>query len=176
MADDNTTPSNTDQTQQQAPNDQQQQSDESLGDAGKRALEAERTARKQAEKELRDFKKAQQDAELAGKPEAERTAAQLKQATEALNAANAQAAEAARDLARYKAAAKYGLTDEDVDFLTGDPDEIEEKAKKLSARLGNAGQPRRPAPNQAQGQSSGAASNDPGVIFGEFLNKQLRRG
>jgi len=172
MADDT---SNTDQGQQQAPNDQQQ-SDETLGDAGKRALEAERAARKAAEKQIRDLQKAQQDAELAGKPEAERTAAALKQANDALTAAQKQAEEAARDLARYKAAAKYGLTDEDVDFLTGDPDEIDEKAKKLSARLGNAGQPRKPAPNHAQGQSSQNAPSDEGSIFADFLNKQLRRG
>ena len=172
MADDT---SNTDQGQQQAPNDQQQ-SDETLGDAGKRALEAERAARKAAEKQIRDLQKAQQDAELAGKPEAERTAAALKQANDALTAAQKQAEEAARDLARYKAAAKYGLTDEDVDFLTGDPDEIDEKAKKLSARLGNAGQPRKPAPTHAQGQSSQSAPVDEGAIFADFLNKQLRRG
>jgi len=176
MADDT---SNTDQGQQtgqqQSTNDQQQSSDENLGDAGKRALEAERTARKNAEKEIRDLKKAQQDAELAGKPEAERTAAALKQATDALNAANAQAEEAARELARYKAAAKYGLTEEDVEFLTGDADEIDSRAKKLADRLGQAGQPRKPRPDPTQGASGGKPSGDAAADFADFMNQQLNR-
>jgi murein L,D-transpeptidase YcbB/YkuD len=161
MADDNTTPT----TDQQHPlTDGQQQTDATqndegdLGDAGKKAIEAERKARKAAEKQVRDLQKAQADAELAGKPEAERAQAAVNAANAERDAAFAERDAAQVELARYRAAAKYGLTDEDVEFLTGDPDEIDGQAKRLSARLGAAGQPRRPAPDQAQGGGQPPAS------------------
>jgi len=177
MADDNTN-----DQQQQSTTDQQQSTDtqqqaDNLGDAGKRALEQERAARKAAEKQLKDFQKAQQDAELAGKPEVEQLTAKLNTTASERDAAFAERDAAQVELARYKAAAKYGLTDEDVEFLTGTPDEIESKAKKLSARLGNAGQPRRPAPNPGQGQPGQAnpSGGDAAADFATFMTEQLNR-
>ena len=62
------------------------------------------------------------------------------------------AAETATELARMKAAVKFGLTEDDLDMLgAGTPDEIEARAEKLAARLKGAAVPTPLAPS-ADGQ------------------------
>ena len=60
------------------------------------------------------------------------------------------AAESATELARMKAAVKFGLTEDDLDMLgTGTPEEIEVRAEKLAARLKGAVVPTPAAPSSA---------------------------
>lgn len=54
-------------------------------------------------------------------------------------AAEAKATSTETELARLKAAVKFGLAEGDLDLLgSGTPDEIEERAEKLAARLADA--------------------------------------
>jgi|GEM_PF-2417628 len=95
-----------------------------LGDAGKRALAAERKARKDAEKQLAELKR---EAERAKMTEQQRAADDLRQATEKA------AAERLENL-RLRAALKHGITDEYLDLIDGaDGDAIEAKAAKVAA-------------------------------------------
>lgn len=61
------------------------------------------------------------------------------------------------DVARFRAAVKHGLTDADLELLgPGTPDEIEDRASKLAARLNKSGQPRKPGPDPTQGTAADA--------------------
>lgn len=127
--------------------------DDSLGDAGKAALEAERRARRDAEKAAKDLQRRLKALEDAGKSDDERRA-------EALSNLERERDSALLELARTRAAVKYGLTEEDLEFLVGSPDEIDERAEKLANRLGRAGKPApKPKPDPSQGARSGGTSD-----------------
>jgi hypothetical protein len=56
--------------------------------------------------------------------------------TEALKEAQTDATTSRAELAKLRAAVKHGLSEDDLELLgNGDPDEIEERAAKLAARL-----------------------------------------
>ena len=55
--------------------------------------------------------------------------------TEQLEAERASARSNAVEAARYRAAMKHGLSDEDLEWLGDDPDQIEDRAERLAARL-----------------------------------------
>lgn len=55
--------------------------------------------------------------------------------TEQLEAERATARTNAVEAARYRAAMKHGLSDEDLEWLGDDPDQIEDRAERLAARL-----------------------------------------
>lgn len=79
-----------------------------LGDAGKKALAAERDARKAAEKELAKYRKAEQDKADADKSEAEKR-----------TAAEARATAAELRATRLEVAAEKGLTPKQAQRLNG---------------------------------------------------------
>lgn len=103
---------------------------EGLGDAGKKALEAERKARREAEKRLKVLEAKIQEAEDADKSEAERLQAQVATLTK-----QAEAAQAKVD--RFEVAAAKGLTPAQARRLVGSTkEELEDDADAMRAELG----------------------------------------
>ena len=98
--------------------------DEQLGEPGKRALAAERKAARDAQRQLVEARAQLQAIEDAGKSE-------LQKATDAAAKAQADADEARQELARERVARKHGLSDEDLELLTG----TEEQMERLAARI-----------------------------------------
>lgn len=74
--------------------------------------------------------KAQKLAELEDAQKSEQQRLQ-----EQLEAAQAESVKAAVDAARYRAAMKHGLDDDDLDLLGDDPEQIEVRAERLAARI-----------------------------------------
>lgn len=61
--------------------------------------------------------------------------------------------DAVSKLARVEAALRHGLDMNDLDLLgSGSADEIEDRAKRLAARLAESGAPRKPQPDPSQGR------------------------
>lgn len=103
--------------------------DEHLGEAGKAALDSERKARRDADRLAKELAAKLKEYEDRDKTEAQKQADAIQAAKAELDAARAEAA-------RYRAAAKFGLTEDDLALLDGVPgDQLEERAAKLAARL-----------------------------------------
>ena len=125
--------------------------DEPLGDAGLRALKAERDARAKAEAELKSL------SGLKG---------QLTKATNQAAEAAKSRDELASELAKYKVAVTHGLSREDMDLLPSGVDE--DTLERIAVRFSSA--PRRPAPDANQGRDS-AAPDDPKAAFAALLDQ-----
>jgi hypothetical protein len=115
---------------------------EPLGDAGKKALAAEREQRKAAERELAKYRKADQDRADAEKSEAEKRAA-----------AEQRAADAELRATRLEIAAEKGLTTAQAKYLTGaNREELEAKADEILVDFpATAAKPTSPKPDPSQG-------------------------
>ena len=136
-----------------------------LGDAGQKAIKAERDARKAAERS---------NAELA---------ARLKEFEDAklseLERANNAAAEAAAELARLRAenvratvALSKGVPADLIEFLTGDTEEeVAAKADLLLSRLNAPGTPK---PDPSQGAKGTPISGSAGDQFAAFFESNLQ--
>jgi hypothetical protein len=137
---------------------QQQGDPAELGNAGKKALDAERTARSAAEKSARDLQARLDAIEAQNMSDLERA---QKQAADA--AAEAQAAKA--EALRYRIASKHQIGDEDADlFLTGtDEETLTRQAARLAERYAAAAAPGTPRPDPSQGArgSDLALNGDP---------------
>lgn len=116
-----------------------------LGEGGKKALEAERTARKAAEKAAADFQRQLDEINRANESALEKAQREAKEATEAATKATAEAL-------RFRVAAKYGISGEDADlFLTGaDEATLDRQAARLVERT-----PTSPLPDLSQGGKGG---------------------
>ena len=136
-----------------------------LGDAGQKAIKAERDARKAAERS---------NAELA---------ARLKEFEDAklteLERANNAAAEAAAELARLRAenvratvALSKGVPADLIEFLTGETEEeVAAKADLLLSRLNAPGTPK---PDPSQGAKGKPLSGSAGEQFAAFFESNLQ--
>ena len=145
-----------DQPEPNQPEPQAPKPDEPLGDAGLKALQAEREARKAAEDALkaaereRDAVKAKaqkwDEAEEAQKTELERA---REEAAKALADAETARAEALR----YRIANKHGISDEDTEvFLTAsDEAGLEAQAKRLAEIAAAKRETERHTPDPSQG-------------------------
>jgi hypothetical protein len=113
-----------------------------LGDAGKKALAAERDARKAAEKELAKYKKAEADKAEADKTEAEKRAA-----------ADARADAAELRATRLEVAHEKGLTPAQAKRLVGTTrEELEADADEILKDFPTApAKPSAPKPDPSQG-------------------------
>lgn len=133
-----------------------------LGDAGKRALDAERRSRKEAERKAAEMDKKLAEAlkriegyEDANRSEVEKMEHQLKKTREQLEDANKQRDDSNRRLLVYKIATEYGLPADMADRLQGDTeDELREDAEKLQNLLAPAGA-RVPWPVHQEGSNTG---------------------
>lgn len=124
---------------------------DTLGDGGKKALDAERAQRKAVEKELAGIKKAQEkaaeEARLAKLSDDEKRDEIAKAATERAEKAEARAAV-------LDAARKHGIADDkDLELLSKLPaDQVDEVAKRLSAAQKTApGAPAGPSGTEVKG-------------------------
>lgn len=137
-----------------------------LGDAGKKAIAAEREARKAAEKQAAEYAAKVKAFEDAQKTEAERAA-------EALATAQRDAEAAKTEALRWRVAAKHGISDEDAEtFLTGtDEAAITRQAERLAA-IGKTA-PAGPRADLTQGSGREQPKGTPEAVFADFLNHQL---
>lgn len=127
---------------------------DSLGDGGKKALAAERSARRAAEKAAAEALARVKEFEDQGKTELERLTEQIAQA-------DARAKQAEAEALRLRVAADTGLPSDLQEFLTGDSEEqLRERAAKLMAATNAANEPRRPAPDPSQGAKTTSGAGD----------------
>jgi hypothetical protein len=124
--------------------------DEALGDAGKKALKAERDARAVAEKALAEAKAKLDQIEAANMSDLERAQKEAAEAKEI-------AAKATADALRFRVAAQHGISDEDAElFLTGaDLDTLTKQATRLKDRA-----PTGPQPDLSQAATPPALNSD----------------
>ncbi len=121
-----------------------------LGDGGKKALDAERSARRAAEKAATEALAKVKQFEDRDKTEQERL-------TEQLAALKSEATEAKAEALRLRVAAETGLPADLHEFLAGDDEvQLRAKAQKLMAATAAATDSRRPAPDPTQGAKPGA--------------------
>lgn len=159
--------SQTDANADQAATDQQQTqgepADAPLGEGGKKALDAERTARKNAESLATDLQKQLDAINQANESAIEKAQREAKEAQDAATRATAEAL-------RFRVAAKHGITDDDAElFLTGsDAETLERQAARLVERT-----PTGPKPDLSQGAKGDTSSGSPEQDFAHFLGAQL---
>jgi hypothetical protein len=129
------------------------ESDETLGEGGKKALVAERKAREAAEKQAAELKARLDKIEAANMSDLERAQKEAADAKEA-------AAKATADALRFRVAAQNGISDEDADlFLTGsDLETLTKQATRLKERT-----PTTPKPDPSQGAQHALALNGDGL-------------
>jgi hypothetical protein len=148
--------------------------DATLGDGGKRALEAERTARKAAQK-------AAQEAMAKVKAYEDRDKTELERLTEQAAEAKAEAEAARTEALRLRIATNAKLPQDLQEFLTGtDEDTIRSQAERLVAAMAPS-DPERPAPDPSQGArpNSGPAQLTRADLVGkspEWIEEQLQAG
>jgi hypothetical protein len=137
-----------------------------LGDAGKKALDAERRARTAAENQtatLRARLAAIETAQLSDLDKAK------KAADDAMSDATAARAEALR----YRIATRFQVTDEDAElFLTGtDEETLTRQAERLVAR----NKPGTPKPDHSQGARGSTAPQTSGELFAAAVEGSFTR-
>lgn len=165
---------------QETPQDQQNtagqatQDDESgadqLGDAGKRALDAERTARKESDTRLKEALAKLEQFEDAQRTDEEKREHELTTLRQQLDAERTNRAKVERDLLVNSVAAEHGLPPELAARLAGDDrEELVEDAKVLQGLMKPDG-PRRPAPVPEEGRL-GRPKLSHGEIFEDAWSK-----
>jgi len=145
------------ETETPTPDATEEQQELDLGDAGKKAIDAEREARKTAEKQLREAKKAAADAlnrvkefEDRDKTDAEKTAARIKELETALAEKDSALEAKEREVLRRDIANK---TEVPVHLVTGTTQEEMEAAAKAALEW-------RGTPAKSTGFRSGASAPD----------------
>lgn len=148
--------------------------DEALGDAGKRALDAERTARKEAEKRLNEALARVEQFEDAQRSDAEKVQHELETLRAQVEEANKERAAAERANLVQSVASEYSLPAELAARLTGeDRDELVEDAKVLQKLIAPSG-PRKPAPvPEVDGGRTVKRSN--ADVFADLLGDALTK-
>lgn len=138
--------------------------DEPLGEAGQKALKAEREARKALEAQLRQVQASLKEKEQEGLSD-------LEKAQKAADDARKQLEQLQREATVAKVALEKGVPADLVGFLTGDDaDAISAQADILMARLS---EPRTPKPDPSQGGQSAKGGKTNGDLFTDFFNQNL---
>jgi hypothetical protein len=159
MSEDNTT------TTADAPVDAEDATDTpDLGDAGQKAIKAERDARKAAERTAADLAarlKSIEDANLSDLERAQAAAAEAAQELAALRVENV----------RTRVALAKGVPADLIEFLTGSTEEeVAAKADILIARLNTSGTPK---PDPSQGAKGTTTQGTTGDQFARFFEENL---
>lgn len=155
-----------------APTTDAQQGDptaaETLGEGGKKALDAERTARKAAEKSAADLQAQIDKINRANESAVEKA---QREATEAKD----DAAKARAEAVKLRVAVKHGISDEDAElFLTGtDEESLNRQAERLAARNAEGSSPRAPKPDANQGRSGQGGPKSTADSFAKFFTDNL---
>lgn len=135
-----------------------------LGDAGQKAIKAERDARKAAERTAADLAaklKSIEDANLSDLERAQSAAAEAAQELAALRTENV----------RTRVALAKGVPADLIDFLTGSTEEeVAAKADILIARLNTSGTPK---PDPSQGAKGTTIQGTTGDQFARFFEENL---
>ncbi len=119
----------TDTTENEQVEEPQETAEENLGDAGKKALAAERDARKQAEKQAAEFKRRLDEIEQANLSELEKAQKRAEAAEQALTTRE-------KEIARLGVIAAKQIPAEYHDLIRGDTaEELEAAADKIAALL-----------------------------------------
>ena len=122
-----------------------------LGDAGKAALTAERTARAEAEKANKALTAQLKVFEDATKTEAEKASEELIAARKAAADATTATADATGRLTRYEVAIEKAVPSHLVEFITGTTrEDVEASVAKVLAAFGSS-KPTGPRPDPSQG-------------------------
>lgn len=142
-------------TEPTEPQTQGDPDDAPLGEAGKKALQAERERAKAAEQSAAALQKQLDEINAANMSDLER-------AQKAAADAQTEAEKARAEALRFRVAAKHGITDEDADlFLTGtDAETLERQAERLVART-----PTSPKPDHSQGAKGDAPKGTTADMF-----------
>lgn len=143
-----------------------------LGEAGIKALNAERDARAAAEKRAKELESRLQAIEDANKTETEKAEAELQRRLAELDARDASLAAQEHDLLRRSVAAAKGLPAELADRLQGDDRKaLEKDADALLAMVVPSGEPRKPKPvaNLGNGASSPSAKEQFASLMQNYL-------
>lgn len=137
--------------------------DTPLGEGGKKALEAERSARAAAEKAASEYKAKLEEIEKANLSEVERAKREADEARAALAAAKSEAL-------RSRIQAKHSISDEDAElFLTGsDEATLTRQAERLAQRAEDRKKNGNRAPLQGQTKSPSSATT---ADEREFVNQ-----
>jgi hypothetical protein len=159
MSEDNTT------TPADAPVDAEDATDTpDLGDAGQKAIKAERDARKAAERTAADLAarlKSIEDANLSDLERAQAAAAEAAQELAALRVENV----------RTRVALAKGVPADLIEFLTGSTEEeVAAKADILISRLNTSGTPK---PDPSQGAKGTTTQGTTGDQFARFFEENL---
>lgn len=145
-------------------------SGDDLGDAGKRALDAERKARKAAEKRAADAEAKVKAAEDADKTEVERLQGQVADLTKTAEAATARAD-------RFEVAATKGLSLSQARRLVGaTKEELEADADEMRSELGLGDEPKDGAKQRSRENLKPGASNedDSDAVDAKALAKSIQ--
>jgi hypothetical protein len=128
-----------------------------LGDAGKKALDAERREKRAAEKRAGELEARLKEFE-------DRDKSDLDKVTERATSAEERATKAEQALARLEVALEKGLTPSQAKRLVGSTrEELEADADELLADIGKAGAPRQPRPDPTQGRPPARPESTPGL-------------
>lgn len=138
-----------------------------LGDAGKKALAAERAAKRAAEKRAAELEARVKEFEDASKTEAEKAAARAEAAEKALADMTAKAL-------RLQVATEAGIPADLHEFLTAsDEESLRAQATKLAEIAATANGPRQPKPDPTQGAKP---SGGPQMLTSEEISDLFRQG
>lgn len=157
-----------DNTMDENPTDEGAKPEDGLGDAGKRALDAERKARKAAEKRAAEAEALIRAAEDAEKSEAERLQTQIAELSRQAEAATARAD-------RFEVAAAKGLSASQARRLVGATrEELEADADEMKAEFGLDREPVRRAPREDL-KPGASNEDDTPPDYAELAVKNLER-
>lgn len=136
-----------------------------LGDAGKRALAAERDARKAAERQLSEAAARLKEIEDANLSEIEKVKRDADEARTQLAALQ-------RESTRSRVALEKGVPSDLAEFITGDDEQqMAAKADLLMSRLNSA--PSTPKPDYTQGASGASPKLSNADLFAQQLDDLL---
>lgn len=145
MSDTENTPAESQNPAEQAETQNPEQTPEELGDAGKKALTAERDARKQAERKNAEYEARLKEIEDANLSELEKATRERDEYRETV-------AKIQRENDRNRVAIEKGVPSDLIEFITGETaEDMAAKADLLISRL-NAS-PSTPKPDRTQGAS-----------------------
>lgn len=144
-----------------------------LGDAGKKALDAERDARKKAEKRLKELEAELEQRDDAGRTESEKMLRKLEKAEARAAELEAEIASRDRALLVREVADEVGVPTNLVGRIQGETrDELIADAQELMESVAPDG-PRRPAPVPEAGRGGTPVHTSPAAEFAAFMESEF---
>lgn len=152
---------------------EQQGDPQQLGDAGKKALQAERDAREQAEKRVKDLEQQLTTARASFETEKQTLQASIDDLTGQLTNESDRAATAERAALKVRIAARKGLPEHLADRLQGDDEAALEADADQFAQLAVGQGKTMPKPDPSQGAKGGGGDTSVAQQFADAVKNQL---